>query len=55
MINAERARELVAEQEAKMFAWKQDEAKKLIERADANVIDSATRGHRQADNTDCYR
>lgn len=44
MTTAERARELVAEQESKMLAWRQDEAKKLVERADVNIIDSATRG-----------
>jgi hypothetical protein len=49
MTTVERARELVAEQEAKMFAWKQDEAKKLVERADVNIIDSATRGRRYTD------
>ena len=48
MTTVERARELVAEQEAKIFAWKQDEAKKLVERADVNIIDSATRGRRYA-------
>ena len=44
MTTVERAREMVAECEAKMFAWRKEEAQKLVQRADTNIIDSATRG-----------
>jgi hypothetical protein len=49
MTTIERARELVEECEAKMLAWKQGEAQKLVARADANIVDSATRGRRYTD------
>ena len=48
MMNVERARELVAEQEARMSAWRVTEAQKLIERAETNVVESATRGRHYA-------
>jgi hypothetical protein len=48
MTNANEANALVNEYEAKVLAWKKDEAQQLVQRADTNIIERATRGKKSA-------
>ena len=49
MMNVDKARELVAEFDKKVYLHKVEQANKLVHRVEVNVIDSATRGKKKVD------